>query len=295
MAVYTNCPICYSEKISEHMVCNDHFVSGESFALYKCAVCETCFTQDHPHESEMTRYYSSEEYISHSDTSKGISNKLYKLARSFMLMKKTELVRQQTGLKKGALLDVGCGTGYFAAAMKKAGWQVTGIETDERARASAVSKFNLKVFTPAQIDFIPSQSYDCITLWHVLEHFHDPYIYFPRIMSLLKPGGSCIVALPNNNSYDAIHYGKYWAAYDVPRHIWHFNPSSFGHFLQKAGFECKGIKNMPFDAFYISALSEKYKGNRFSFVTGMIKGKIFFLKSMFNVKKSSSLIYLLRK
>ena len=294
MAVYNKCPVCSSEKISLHLVCRDHLVSGQNFALYKCSVCETVFTQDHPPESEMAGYYRSEEYISHSDTSKGISNKLYKLARGIMLKKKREMVQNQTGLKKGTLLDIGCGTGYFAGAMKEAGWEVTGIEVDDKAREFAASRFKLKVITPGQIDHIPSKSFDCITLWHVLEHFHDPFRYFMKISDLLKPGGLCIVALPNCSSYDALHYGNFWAAYDVPRHIWHFQPSSFDHFLKKARYTCEGIKNMPFDAFYISMMSEKYRGNGLYFISGMLKGKLFFLKSLFNKEKSSSLIYFLK-
>ena len=295
MLRYTKCPVCSSGKISLHLFCKDYFVSGESFELYKCASCELIFTQGYPKESEIARYYQSDEYISHSDTSKSFSNKLYKIAREIMLKRKRKFVEKKTGMRKGSLLDIGCGTGYFAGSMKEAGWQVTGIEVDKKAREFAAQRFKLKVLSPDQITFIPSKSIDCITLWHVLEHFHDPLRYLSQISNLLKPGGVCIVALPNCSSYDAIHYGKYWAAYDVPRHLWHFQPSSFNSFLENTGFRCEEIRNLPFDAFYISVMSEKYKGSGFSFIRGIVKGKLFFLKSMFNVKRSSSLIYILRQ
>jgi len=295
MLHYTECPLCTSEKISLHLICKDHLVSGEDFGLYKCASCGFVFTQDHPDEAAMPQYYESDDYISHSDVSKGLSNKLYRQVRGIMLRRKKNLIQKKTRLIKGTLLDIGCGTGYFAGTMKKAGWLVTGIEINEKARNFAVSRFSLNVMSPEQISSLPSKSFDCITLWHVLEHFHNPFKYFSEISKLLKPGGLCLVALPNCSSYDAKHYRQFWAAYDVPRHLWHFEPFSFNHFLKKAGFRCEEIRNLPFDVFYISILSEKYKGSGIFFIKGLIKGTLFFLQSLLNTRRSSSIIYLLRK
>jgi 2-polyprenyl-3-methyl-5-hydroxy-6-metoxy-1,4-benzoquinol methylase len=295
MIRYSACPACNSPEITFHLACRDHFLTGEEFILFRCGICGLVFTQDHPGVEEIGRYYSSEEYVSHSDTSKGIVNKLYKAARSFMLKSKKSIVIKKTGISRGSILDIGCGTGYFANEMKQAGWEVKGIEPDEKAAGFASSKFGLDVLHPGKISSLPRAVFDCITLWHVLEHFQDPSGYLMEISELLKPGGLCIAALPNCSSYDAEHYKSYWAAYDVPRHIWHFQPSSFEFFIKKAGFLCEGIKSMPLDAFYISIISEKYKGSRIPFLKGMIYGKLFFLKSLFNVKRSSSLIYFLRR
>ncbi len=273
MIHYSECPLCTSEKISLHLICKDHFISGEVFELFKCGSCGFVFTQNHPDDSAMSHYYESDDYISHSDTSKGLSNKLYRLVRHIMLRRKTDLIRKNTGLEKGTLLDTGCGTGYFAGAMKKAGWLVTGIEINEKARQYAASRFGLNVIKPEQISSLASESFDCITLWHVLEHFHNPFKYFSEFSRLLKPGGLCLVALPNCSSYDAKHFGQFWAAYDVPRHLWHFEPASFDHFLEKVGFRCEEITNLPFDVFYISILSEKYKGSPDLFYKGINKRK----------------------
>lgn len=295
MSHYRECPLCASGEISLHLICKDHFISKENFEIYKCASCGFLFTQDHPDENSMPRYYDSDEYISHSDTSEGLSNKLYRLVRGIMLRRKRVLIQKTSVLRTGSILDIGCGTGYFGGAMKKAGWQVTGIEINEKARSLAASRFGLNVISPVEISVLPDHSFDIITLWHVLEHFHDPFKYFSDISNLLKPGGVCIVALPNSNSYDAKHFKQFWAAYDVPRHLWHFDPSSFNCFLKKVGFRCEMIRNLPFDVFYISILSEKYRGSKIFFLKGIIKGKLFFLLSLFKVKRSSSIIYVLRK
>jgi SAM-dependent methyltransferase len=288
------CPLCYSEKIFLHFRCIDHFISKEVFEISKCSTCSFEFTTGYPEETEIGSYYESDDYISHSDTSIGFSNKMYHLARNLMLRKKRSIIENVT-LKKGSLLDIGSGTGHFANTMKKAGWLVKGIEINEKARDLSVSKFGLEIISPDSINTLKRNSFDCITLWHVLEHFHDPFKYFSDVFHLLKPGGLCLVALPNCVSYDAEYYGSNWAAYDVPRHLWHFNPDTFGLFLEKTGFVMENLMNLPLDVFYISILSERYKGSRSAFITGMTKALLFAFLSAFRKRKSSSIIYILRK
>ena len=151
-----------------------------------------------------------------------------------MLQKKKNIIKNVTGLQMGSLLDIGSGTGHFADTMKKAGWKVNGIEINKKARDFSVSRFGLEIIGPDRISELEANSFDCITLWHVLEHFHDPLKYSSDILKLLKPDGVCVVALPNCNSYDAKYYKDYWAAYDVPRHLWHFNPVIFQDFFGKS-------------------------------------------------------------
>ncbi len=212
-----------------------------------------------------------------------------------MLRKKRETVMIATGIKTGNLLDIGSGAGYFPGEMKRSGWNVRGIEINDSARAGSAARFGLDVLQPEKIHDLPAGEYDCITLWHVLEHFEDPFSYAAEILRLMKPEGVCIIALPNCSSYDARHYEEFWAAYDVPRHLWHFTPDTFRRFAEKTGFKIEGIKRLPLDVFYISALSEKYKGVKMSFVRGMIKGFWFSLLAAFNKQNSSSLIYLIKK
>jgi ubiquinone/menaquinone biosynthesis C-methylase UbiE len=295
MVHHNICPLCSSEKIGLHFGCIDHFLSKKDFKIFECLSCGFLFTQDYPGEREINQFYESEEYISHSDTSEGFSNNLYRRVRSIMLRRKKDLIIKTTGLKSGTLLDIGSGTGYFAMTMKKAGWTVKGIEINEKARAFSKSRFGLEIEAPEAISSLEANSRDCITLWHVLEHFHDPFKYVSEIHRLLKPGAICVIALPNSNSYDAKHYNRFWAAWDVPRHLWHFNPDTFRLFSENWKFTNETFRVLPLDVFYISQLSEKYKGSTLPFLKGVAKAFVFAIKSAFNKKKSSTTVYILRK
>jgi 2-polyprenyl-3-methyl-5-hydroxy-6-metoxy-1,4-benzoquinol methylase len=295
MISHSICPLCSSDRISLYFKCTDHLLSKEEFDLCKCSACGFVFTREYPDEQSIGRYYESDDYISHDDRAKGFVNHVYLMARDVMLKRKRRIVEHATCLEKGRILDIGCGTGYFAGTMKKSGWYVTGIEPNRKARDFGSSRFGIDVISPQQISELPSGSFDCVTMWHVLEHFQDPSGYAEEILRLLKPGAVCLAALPNCGSIDAEYYNESWAAYDVPRHLWHFAPETFRVFAEKTGFQITGIKPLPLDVFYISILSEKNKGSRFHLLTGMIIGFLFAFRSLFNKKKSSSLIYFLHK
>ena len=295
MIHHERCPLCSSTKVAVRMICCDHFISKEEFGIAECASCGFLFTQDHPDEEASGRYYESAEYISHSDTSEGFVNKVYRIVRLMMLRRKRNIIQRLTGLKKGKLLDIGSGTGHFAAEMKGAGWDVNGIEINEKARDFSSSSFGLEVYSPRKIPSLKKSSYDCITLWHVLEHFQDPHGYMEDIFSLLKPDGTCVVALPNCSSYDCLHYGRYWAAYDVPRHLWHFSPATFGLLAGQHHMIITEQVALPFDVFYISILSEKYKGSFLPALKGGLIGCWFTMKSIVGKNTGSSVIYVLKK
>jgi 2-polyprenyl-3-methyl-5-hydroxy-6-metoxy-1,4-benzoquinol methylase len=295
MVHHDGCPLCSSEMITVHFNCIDHYISKEAFNIARCSTCGFLFTQDVPDEKKIYKYYESVEYISHSDTSKGIINKVYHSVRQVMLLRKRSIAKKATGLKRGNILDVGSGTGHFASVMKKSGWAVKGIEINEKARDFSSASFDLEVIGPGKISELEASSFDCVTLWHVLEHFHDPHRYISDIIRLLKTGGVCLVALPNCSSFDAEYYRQEWAAFDVPRHLWHFNPVTFSNFIEKSGLKVESQLVLPFDVFYISVLSEKYKGSRWPFITGIARAIWFSFLSAFDRKKSSSVIYILRK
>jgi len=294
MIHHSVCPFCKSPDITSAFKCTDHLVSGEVFEIFKCPGCGFLFTQNHPDESESVRYYESEEYISHSDSHKTVFDIVYQLARKVMLIRKKKIVTKNWNRSRGIILDIGSGTGHFLNSMKKTGWQTEGVEINIKAREFARSLFNLNLLSPPEIHSLPDKSFDCITLWHALEHFHEPSDYFNEIKRLLRPDGALIIAIPNNDSYDSMYYGSEWAAYDVPRHLWHFSPDIFSLFAEKYGFSVASRAYLPFDVFYISILSERQKGTRFPFVSGMIRGFIFSLYSSFRRSGSSSIVYVLR-
>jgi len=295
MVNHDKCPACSSDEIVFFLDCRDHFLSGDTFNLFRCSTCGFIFTQGHPEAEESQKYYESEEYVSHDDKAKGLTNRLYYLARDIMLKRKRKLVMRMTGLSRGSILDTGCGTGHFAGEMKKAGWDVTGIEPNLKARKYAEKNFNIKTLEPGEMASLADCSFDCVTLWHVLEHIHDLKEYMTHLQRILKPDGICLVALPNTSSYDCLHFREYWAAWDVPRHLWHFNPGSFVPFASMTGFLTVEIRTMPLDIIYISVLSSRYKTSAFPFLTGMLKGSWFMVKSLINRQASGSLIYVLAK
>lgn len=293
MVHHNNCPLCNSSDTGILLTCTDHLVSREKFPLFSCRSCKFVFTNDYPDEDISGKYYESEEYISHTDSEKTFFEKVYRQVRKIMLRRKLKLVSGTTGLAKGSILDIGCGTGHFLNEMKMSGWNTTGIEISPKAREYASSAFELKVFPPDEVSSFGDKSFNCITLWHVLEHLHSPFKWFEEIRRLLADKGKVIVALPNCSSYDAVYYKENWAAWDVPRHLWHFNPDTFMLFAKKTGFKVKTIRTLPFDVFYISILSEKHKASPASFFMGMIRGLIFSGRTFFGRNRSSSVVYVL--
>lgn len=295
----SGCPVCGSADLACDTLCRDFLVSGLTFEIWKCAQCGFLFTQDAPSPEVIGRFYQSEDYISHSDTRKGLLNKLYHFGRSFMLRRKCRSVIQHAGRSKGNILDIGSGTGHFLHAMQIRGWDVAGVEPDAGARQTAHAAWKLEENQYAGIFDIPETkhgTFDVITMYHVLEHVPDLHAYLQKIFSLLKPEGLLVIAIPNAGSWDRQYYGAYWAAYDIPRHLWHFTPPAFERLMQSAFFRITGTERMPLDPLYIAWLSEKHKkDSAFTFPKGIFIGSIALLAGIFNKKKSSSLIYYLRK
>lgn len=289
------CPLCNSSRLTPVMNCTDYYASGESFEVWQCQDCSFLFTQDVPVEAEIGKYYDTVDYISHSDTQRGLTNKLYHLVRRWMLLKKKRLVQRTSGLKKGHLLDIGTGTGYFPFTMKKAGWEISAVEKNEQACLFAQQHFQINVEQEKALENYSDHSFDVITLWHVMEHIEGINSLWQTIHRLLKEKGVLIVAVPNPSSYDAQKYQSMWAAYDVPRHLWHFTPSTIQQMGTKYGFLLAEQLPMPFDAFYVSILTEKYKGSYCPFIKGMWTGFIGWLHSLAKKEQSSSMIYVFRK
>jgi SAM-dependent methyltransferase len=253
---HTHCPVCDSARINPLLTVKDHSVSGEDFVLWQCTDCSLRFTQDVPDESAIGAYYQSPEYISHTNTSKGLVNRIYQRVRNYTLDQKADLVIARTK-KTGKILDLGAGIGAFLHTMQKKGWETEGIEPDPGARAQAESLYQLQLHDTTALDNFSPASFDAITLWHVLEHVHQLHPYMDRLHALLQPGGRIFIAVPNYESLDAADYKLFWAAYDVPRHLYHFSPKSMETLVQRHGFTLEEKRPMWFDSFYISLLSSK--------------------------------------
>jgi len=205
------------------------------------------------------------------------------------------LIEKISDKKNGFLLDVGAGTGAFASVMQKAGWSVTGLEPDETARQNALKNHQLKLQTLDALFSFPDKQFDVITLWHVLEHVHLLYKYIETFQRLLKDDGTLIIAVPNYTSSDASAYKEFWAGYDVPRHLYHFSPTSMQRLMQQHNFQIVQYKPMWFDSFYVAMLSEQYKTGHNNLVSAVWNGFTSNMKAMSDVKKCSSIIYLMKK
>ena len=292
MIVYSSCPNCDSKNISPVITCKDYTVSGEKFDIWECKNCTQRFTQNIPDKEGIGKYYQSENYISHSDTSEGFINNIYHKVRKRTLVQKRKLVETVTSTKAGNILDVGCGTGAFLYTMKEAGWNATGLEPDKTAREKALELYGLHLDNSEKFYQLAPQSFDAITMWHVLEHVHDLHAYIDQLRNLLKPRGKLFIAVPNYTSHDADVYKEFWAAYDVPRHLYHFSPASMKMLLEKHGMKVDQMKPMWYDSVYVSMLSEQYKTGHSSPIKGLITGAASNLKALSDTGKCSSVIYI---
>jgi len=301
---YTNCPVCNSSTIQLTLQVKDFIVSKEFFHVFSCKDCQVRFTQDIPGPGYISAYYKSEDYISHTNTSKGLINRLYQLVRNRTLKQKRRLVEKATGLPAGKILDIGCGIGSFLHEMKGYGWEITGLEPDEGARKMAKQLYALEPYAIENIYELTSGSYDAISLWHVLEHVHDLHGYLKKINELLTKNGKLFIAVPNYTSRDAEIYKEYWAAYDVPRHLYHFSPFAMKKLIEKHDLTIEKLKPMWFDSFYVAMLSSKYQNTsqkagypqgKINYFTAVWNGLISNLNAIGKPEKCSSVIYIIGK
>ncbi|SNY95004.1 class I SAM-dependent methyltransferase [Flagellimonas pacifica] len=266
----------------------DFSVSKENFELLFDTELEMLVT--HPKPDDLASYYESQEYISHTDSKASLTDRLYQWIKRYSIKKKIQLIDNQS-VNPEKLLDFGAGTGDFLAQSKSKGFKVSGIEPNEKARAYAAKK-GVPLFKDSTE--IQNEIFDVITLWHVLEHLPNLDSQVKELNSLLDLNGTLIVAVPNYKSFDAKHYGAHWAAYDVPRHLWHFSKTSIIRLFDKHNMEVVSIKPMIFDAFYVSLLSEKYKGNMLYLSNAFFVGLWSNFRAYFS-KEYSSLIYIIKK
>jgi len=293
--VRTDCPSCESKNITFVLKAKDHTVSNEEFEIWQCNICTLRFTQSIPGKEQIVAYYKSENYISHSDTNKGLVNFLYHKVRKRTLVAKRKLIEKSAAISNGEILDIGCGTGYFLHSMQQAGWKITGLEPDETARDKAKELYGLIVQSPEVLFQLPPSTFDVITMWHVLEHVHELKGYVKQIRRLLKPNGRLLVAVPNYTCYDQYVYKQYWAGYDVPRHLYHFSPDAMINLLVEYELKLLSVRPMLFDSFYVSMLSEKYKTGKNNFVKAVWVGLVSNFKALRDKEKCSSVIYIIGK
>lgn len=289
---YQYCPLCHSGPFHDYITCKDHMVSKEMFTISKCDNCSFLFTNPKPDNATLPDYYQSDNYISHKNKSTNPINILYKLARSFTIKSKVKLINKYS--QRGRILDVGCGTGHFLKACSADAWNCTGVEPDETARTTASTKTEGNIYKT--LDEVPDEKYDMITLWHVLEHVTDLHPYVNKLYNLMEENGHLLIAVPNHKSYDAANYKEYWAAWDVPRHLYHFDQETMTKLVAEHELQIMEVIPMKLDSYYVSMLSETYKGKGIAkYVNSIINGYKSNSYGRKNNLNYSSIIYIIKR
>ncbi len=288
------CPICKGSAYQPALRTLDFNFTREPFDLVDCESCGLRCTFPHPSPEELVRYYQASRYISHDSSGGSLFHRVYRGARRFALSRKKALVERLA--PSSTLLDVGCGSGEFLSFMSHCGYRAEGVEPSPSARSKAQAESGCTV--TASLNMVAgTERFEIATLWHVLEHFDDPGQCLKRLYALLKPAGHIIIAVPDRESWDAQHYGPHWAAWDTPRHLWHFRRKDLRQLLELHGFEVRSIKPMWLDAFYIALLSERYKGRPGSLAWpfALLVGAVTNIQALFNRASASSMLVVARK
>ena len=269
----------------------DHAVTKEPFELLYDPELEMLCTIPQPDDKDLVKYYESEDYISHTDTKASAIDRVYQWVRSYTLKRKLKLINSFQSKKK-SILDVGAGTGDFLTVCYADGWNVSGVEPNKGARIISEKKLGFSIFS--ELTDVDKEQFDVITMWHVLEHVPDLNHTISELKKCLKANGRLVIAVPNHKSYDAEYYGSYWAAYDVPRHFWHFSQQAIHSLCKNHGLEVETILPMKFDAYYVSLLSEKYKTGSMNPIRAFWRGFVSNQKAK-RSSEYSSLIYIVKK
>ena len=267
----------------------DFSVSGESFSLLLNEEYQILKTHPQPTLDKLGSYYEFEDYISHTDGKRTMFEKMYHFIKRKAIRDKVSLINSHHSIK-GKILDIGAGTGDFLLECKNQNWEILGIEPNDKAKQIAIGK---GIKFSESIEKLESNSFDVITMWHVLEHVPDVEHQVAELKRLLKPTGTIIIAVPNFKSYDANYYKEFWAAYDVPRHLWHFSKTAIEKLFANQNINLVAVKPLWFDSFYVSLLSEKYKSGKMNFISGFLIGFLSNLSAIFK-KEFSSHIYVLK-
>ena len=293
MITLDSCPVCKGRRFLKKLDCKDHSTSKESFIIVSCETCSFTFTNPRPSDKDLEKYYISDTYISHTNKKTGIFNLLYQAVRKYSIKRKLTLLK--TKAIKGNHLDVGCGTGEFLNACKKEGFAAKGIEPSDLARKQAIKNYNLDISSETEFKQYSSSMFESISMWHVLEHVSNIDQTLIELNRILKKNGVLIIAVPNYKSWDAAHYKEFWAAWDVPIHLWHFSKKTIDLLFKNKGFKLVQTKPMIFDAFYISLLSEEFKFGKKKFIKSFLIGLYSNFIGFFSNKGYSSTIYIFEK
>lgn len=293
-----SCPSCRHDSFKNTLSCIDYTYSKDVFSLVECSACKLLYTNPRPDELAIGKYYDSPEYVSHTDTNSGLLFTLYGFVKRYTLKQKRKALEVLSNEKN--ILDYGAGSGDFSNELLQNNWTVSAYEPDPNARKKIEGK-NPAINLVGQLSEVGTESKSVITLWHVLEHVHRLNETIHEFHRILKNDGVIVIAVPNHTSFDASFYQTNWAAYDVPRHLYHFSPATLETLLSANGFRLHEIKPMWFDSYYVSLLTEKNINNQgmlkiaFGWLRAFLVGSYSNIKTIASTKNCSSVTYVFKK
>ena len=293
MILLDKCPVCLNKNLANKLHCIDHSTSKEKFTIVSCETCDFTFTNPRPKDESLGGYYKSDMYISHTNSSNGLFNWMYQTVRKYAIGTKLTLLKSVTN--SGYHLDIGCGTGEFLNACQQTGFKAEGVEPSKLAREQSINNYNLSVSENTNLEQFKDDTFDSISMWHVLEHVPNLIKTITEFKRILNKNGKVIIAVPNHKSWDSSYYSEFWAAWDVPIHLWHFSKETIKLLFNKNGFKLIKTKPMLFDSFYVALLSEKFKTGKKKFINGFISGIISNIIGLFTKRGCSSIIYVFEK
>ena len=286
------CPWCSSEKAQINLWLKDEFLTKEDFHICQCLSCGLLYTMPRPTKEKIGAYYKSEEYYSHQENKKGFIPRIYEAVKKVNLKTKYKLATK--GMETGKMLDIGCGVGDYIHFAEEHGWKCMGVEPSEEAKTIAQKRIKGKIINSEELENIPDETFDVITMWHVLEHIDDLKWQLTQLQRLVKKDGRIVIAVPNYKSYDAQYYKELWAAYDVPRHLNHFSKPTIVKIFNSSGLKLMKIEKLVWDAYYISYMSEQYKHHSLPLIKGAYRGLMSNCKAR-RTGEWSSMVYIFEK
>jgi SAM-dependent methyltransferase len=234
VAEKVRCNLCNSDNLRRKIVAKDeHWMIGEKFNIVQCKSCNLAFVNPRPSKEEITKYYPDEYYVDAAEWNiernsvKELQNRL------------DYVVKYYAQSRPGKLLDIGIFNGAFVSHVLNAGWDAYGLDPNLKAISLARKLVPGDRLLHGHVESspFPPGSLDVVTMWEVLEHTEDPVNLLKMVRSLLSPDGIILISVPNFNSLESRIFRQYWIGLDVPRHLYHFGPSTLDKMLEKVGLK----------------------------------------------------------
>lgn len=231
------CPLCSSQE-------SEPFLENEKgYSLVRCGSCGIIRLDPIPSEDELAVHYGGDYYR----VPKG---RLGWLLDSFIgdFYTRRQARKLEAFKERGRLLDLGCGDGRFLASMEGRGWSVLGLDPSKEACEIAQERLKKGTVLNKTLEEarFPDASFDAVTLWQVLEHIRNPREVLLEVRRVLKPGGFCLISVPNIASIDFALFRGDWFHLDLPRHLYHYSPETLRRSVEPLGFEVLRVDTRSF-------------------------------------------------